>query len=479
MSLRRLTGVDTAFLAAEGPGNPLHMMGVLLLDPSTIPGGYSFQGLRDFVADRLPALPPLRRRLVEVPGGLALPSWTEAGEIELDYHLRRVAVPSPGGARELAPLVSAMMERPLDRNLPLWEMQVVEGLEGGRIALLAKLSHAMMDGTAGLALMATLVSPTPEPLPIPPAAPVQAGPVPGPIAMLAGALPWLAKQPLRAARAGVGTARRLVAGRNEGGREGSVGEVPVRHCWLNESISPYREVAWRSFPLARLRALGREHDASINDVLLAMSAGALRRYAAPRDLLPDFPLVASVPMAVRKAGDERANAVSAVSVALATDQPNPVRRLHAIRDATAAGKSQRGSTLGEDLAAWAEVPPPLLFSLLTRAYLGLDLASRVTPLCNLVVSSVPGPPDALYFAGARLEAIFPLGPVFSGMTLNATAIGCGDQLHLGLVACRRTVRQLWELADGLGEALDELAIATEGASAAALEAGSGDSSSRA
>lgn len=457
MSRRRLSGLDTAFLAAERPGNPLHMMGVLVLDPSSVPGGYSFESFRAFVAERLPALPLLRRRLVEVPGGLARPYWIEAGEIELDYHLRRAAVPSPGGQRELAAMAAAMMERPLDRRLPLWELQLVEGLEGGRIALLAKLSHAMMDGTAGVRLMARLVTPTPELPPVRDHSPPARDEVPGALALLADAVPWLAGQPLRAARAGLGSVRRLLSARRPGRDDEDAPAARVRRTWLNAALSPFREVAWCSLPLDGLRAVGHAHHASVNDALLAVVAGALRSYARPRGVLPDWPLVASMPIALRKQGDERANAVTATSVSLATDRDDPIERLCAIRDATRPRKRRRGNTLGEDLTAWADVPPPLLFSLATRAYFDLDLASRMTPLCNLVVSSVPGPPDALYFAGARLEAIYPLGPVFTGMALNITAIGCGDRMHVGLVACRQAMPKLWSLAEALPESLMELA----------------------
>jgi len=459
MSLRRLSGFDTAFLAAERPGNPLHMMAVLVLDPSSVPGGYTFEQLRDFVADRLPTLTPFRRRLVEVPGGLARPYWSETGDIELDYHLRRVAVPSPGSPHEVAAMAVAMMERPLDRRFPLWEIQVVEGLEGGRIALLAKVSHAMMDGMAGMALMSQLVTETPEAPALHHSSSIVTDEVPGPIALIADAVPWLARRPLRAMQAGAGTAMSLAKGMRRGKRpaEDERPNLDVQRTWLNEALSPWREVAWCTLPLDQLRSVGRAHDATINDALLAAVSGAVREYALPRGVLPELPLVASVPIAVRHGGDDRANAISAVSVSLATDLEDPVERLEAIHAATTVGKSEKGGSLGESLAAWADVPPPLVFNLVADAYFDLDLAARMTPICNLVVSSVPGPRHALYLAGARLEAVYPLGPIFTGVALNITAIGSGDHMDIGLVACREAVPDLWALADALPGALDELA----------------------
>lgn len=460
MSLRRLSGLDTAFLAAERPGNPLHMMGVVVLDPSTMPGGYSFAGVRQFFADRLPVLTPLRRRLVEVPGGLARPFWSEVGEVELDYHFRRVAAPQPGGMVELAEMARAMMERPLDRRFPLWEIQLVEGLEGGRIALLAKLSHAMMDGMAGIALLSHLVTDSPTLPPVHHKA-LATDEVPGPLGLVAEAVPWLARQPLRAARAGADTVRYLAAGRRRDAkrREATTAGPEVPRTWLNAALSPYRDVAFCSLRLADLKAVGHALDGTLNDVLLTIVGGALREYALDRGELPELPMVASVPIALRAEADDRANAVTAASVGLATDLDDPIARFEAIRAATSVRKKERGASLGESLAAWVDVPPPLVFSLVADAYLELDLAHRMTPICNLVVSSVPGPPGDLHLAGARLERLYPLGPIITGMALNVTAISAGDALHVGLVGCRKVVPGLSELADALPRALADLADA--------------------
>jgi WS/DGAT/MGAT family acyltransferase len=459
MTLRRLTGVDAAFLAAERPGQPLHMMGLLLLDVSTVPGGYRFDDFVDFLARRLPLLPPLRRRLVEVPGGLGLPLWVEETEIDLDLHVRRAAVPSPGGPRELSVMASEMLERPLDRSRPLWEMALVEGVEGDRVALLAKLHHAMMDGLAGIALMASLFGTTPE-IPDPPEAPRKiAERVPTPVELLVRSLPWLLDQPGRATRAGLRTAwGALRRGRSRrGDAEAPALEVP--RSWLNVETTSRRAVAYQRLPLEAMRAVGRPLGASLNDVLLAAVAGALHRYLDDHGVLSERALVAGVPLAVREQGDERANAFSSVSVGLATDLEDPAARLVAIRDAMAARKGERGSSLGEDIAAWAEVPPPRVFSLIADLYLNLHLAERIDPVCNLVISSVPGPPESLYLAGARLEGIYPLGPIYSGLALNVTAIGCGNSMDIGLVACRGRMPDLWDLADAIPPALDELAEA--------------------
>jgi len=458
---RRLTGFDSVFLAAELPGNWLHVMAVLVLDPESIPGGYSFGGFREFIARRLHLVPPLRRRLLEVPFGLARPLWIEEADLDLELHVRRAAVPSPGGPREVAALAAEIDERPLDRSRPLWELVVVEGLAHGRFAVVAKLHHSMMDGMAGLRHMASLFSPEPGlDDPREPREPAWQRPprAPSDLELLAGAFPSLLGQPLRAARAG---ARTLWSGLRDavGSAEGEEEEPPpttVRRMSLNAHTTAHRTVAYTALPLPELKAAGRPLSATVNDVLLAVVAGALRRYLGPRGELPEEPLVAAVPLSTHVEGEDRANAVTSSSVSLATHLDDPAERLAAIRDASSHAKRQRRSAVGDHMAEWMDVPPPLVFSLVARAYTGLGLVDRMPLMCNLLVSSVNGPPSALYFGGARLVGLYPLGPVYDGMALNVTALRCGDSLDVGLVACRGIIRDLWEIADAMPEALAEL-----------------------
>ena len=458
MTPRRLTGLDSAFLAAELPGNLLHVMAVLVLDPESIPGGYSFGGFREFIARRLHLVPPLRRRLVEVPFGLARPLWVEEPDLDLELHVRRAAVPSPGGAREVAALAAEIDERPLDRSRPLWELVVVEGLAHGRLAVVAKLHHSMMDGMAGLRHMASLFSPEPGLDEPPEPAWQRPSRLPSDLELLAGAVPSLLGQPLRAARAG---ARTLWSGlrdavRSAAGQEAEPPPTSVRRMSLNAHTTPHRTVAYTALPLAEVKAAGRPLSATVNDVLLAVVAGALRRYLGPRGELPAEPLVAAVPVSTHVEGEDRANAVTSGSVSLATHLDDPAERLAAIRDSSSHAKRRRRTAVGDSLAEWLDVPPPLVFSLIARAYTGLGLVDRLPLVCNVLVSSVNGPPSALYFGGARLVGLYPLGPVYDGMALNVTAIRCGDSLDVGLVACRGLIRDLWEIANAMPEALAEL-----------------------
>jgi diacylglycerol O-acyltransferase len=457
VGVRRLSGLDTAFLAAERPGNLLHVMGIVVLDPTSVPGGYSFEGLRAFLEKRLHRVPPLRRRVVEVPGGLARPFWVEEPGLDLDLHLRRAAVPSPGGPRELAAMAAEIHARPLDRSRPLWEIHAVEGLEGGRVAILGKLHHATMDGMAGMRYMASLFSDTAELMEPPPAEAIEPERVPGRIELLGGSVPWLLGQPLRVARAAALSARTRLRGAWRLGRAPERAPGPsASRTFLNAPTTPHRSVAWLALPLGELREVAREAGATLNDVLLASIGGALRAYLASSGVLPRVPLVAAVPVATRSEGDDRANALTMSTVSLATDVADPAGRLRVIRRATTASKAGRSRGGADELAVWADVPPPLVMSLAARAYLGLGLADRLPPVCNLLVSSVPGPTVPLYFAGARIVGIHPLGPIYTGMTLNVTAVGGGESLDLGIVGDRGQLPDLWELADAIPAALAEL-----------------------
>jgi len=460
MTTKRLAGLDSAFIAAETPTNHLHMMAVLQLDPTTVPGGYSFARMRDFIGARLGAVPPLRRRLVEVPFGLHRPIWIDEPALDLELHVRRAALPAPGGPRELSALAAGMNGRPLDRSRPLWEMVIVEGLQNGSIAVLAKLHHALMDGISGMGFLGALFSAKAALPEVGEPAESHGGRGrPSDLELIAGALPALATSPLRLARAGGNALRSLLRGTLEGDRSGppprSARSVP--RTLLNRTLTANRSVAYTALPLAELKAVARTFQVTLNDVVLALVAGALRRYLLERDALPADPLVAGVPASTHAtSGDDLANAYAALFPSLATDIVSPAERLLAIHDSTQGEKRRQRTLWGDSLAEWTEVPAPVLFSVLSRVFTGLGLAEHITPFCNVVVSNVPGPPTTLYFGGARLLGIYALGPIFDGVALNVTALSVGASLDVGISACREIVPDPWQIAAALPDALAEL-----------------------
>lgn len=461
MALRRLTGLDSLFLAAESRTNPLHMMAIMVLDPTTVPGGYSFEGLRNFISQRLHLLAPLRRRLIEVPFGIDRPTWVEEASIDIDYHIRRAAVPSPGGPSELASLAAEIDERLLDRGRPLWEMVIVEGLEGGDVALVVKLSHALMDGGAGVQLMASLFSGEPTIADVVAEEPSAPDRVPGSLELLVRAIPSIALRPARIARAAAHAALLQFGPRQAEGDEAAGEKLEVPRSPLNGRTTSRRTIAYASLSLTEVKRVARKFGATANDVLLAVTAGALRDYLLDKGGLPDLPLVAAVPVSIREEGDDLANAFSGLFTSLETHLEDPVARLHAISRSAEAAKRRR-SAFGDGLVQeLADLPAPWVSAAVAAFYSKLGLPDLIPPLCNLIVSNVPGPPTSLHLGGARVVNLFPLGPIFDGMALNITAMSCGDTLDVGLVACRDSLPDLWSLAESIPASLARLSRADE------------------
>jgi len=475
-----VSGQDAAFLALETPSNHMQVAAMAVLDPATVPGGYSFAKVRDRVRHRLRLAAPLRRRLVEVPLGLGHPVWVEDPDFDLDDHVRRVALPSPGGDAELRELVGEAMSRPLDRRRPLWELHVVEGLEHGRLAFLLKVHHAVTDGVSGAELGARLLDLEPEP-----GGPAGDGSnerdgadradggdggddpwrpeaIPSDLELLAAALSSL---PDDAPAIVAATRRTLEASRlgraNHGGA--SLGLFRAPRSSLSATISPLRNVAFVRFGLDELNRLKAALGGSITDVVLALVAGALRSHLAGRGETVEEDLVAMVPVSTHGLATEvsQANSLSRALVSLATTVEDPVERFGRIHDGLSRAKSDDHAGTADLLAAWAELARPAVAGPAARLVSRLRLMEWGRPPFNVTVSSVPGPPFPLYFAGARLDAVYPMGPVVDGAALNVTALSYLDQLHVGLVADRKAVADLDGIAAGMRLALDELTEASK------------------
>src|SRR5579875_885506 len=441
--MRRLSGLDAGFLYLETPSTHMHVGMAAVFDPSGVEGDWSFHRVRDLVEERLPLLAPFRRRLVEVPFGLHHPLWIEDPGFDLDYHLRRACLPAPGGPAELADFTADFMGRPLDRAKPLWEMYVVEGLEEGMVAVVSKTHHAAIDGISGAELVANLLDMSPEPRKVPPEDPPwRPDRVPSDLELLSSAVLSLARQ------------RREL-------------EVPppapfsAPKVSFNSSITPHRRVAFAEVPLDEVKAVKNALGGTVNDVVLAVCAGALRRYLAARGELPEASLVGMVPISVRRA-DERGtlgNRVSAMLVSLATALDDPVERLHAISRGTQGAKEQHEAIGAETLMNWVEFAAPAVAARAARLISRMKVFDRVRPLFNVVISNVPGPSFPLYCAGAPMRAMYPMGPITDGVGLNMTVISYQGTMYFGLVGCRETVPGLEEIAAGLGESLAELAKA--------------------
>jgi WS/DGAT/MGAT family acyltransferase len=464
--VHRLSGLDAAFLSLETPTNHMHVMAVAVLDPSDTPGGFDATTLKRVVESRLDRLGPFRRRMVNVPFGLHHPLWVEDPTFDIDYHVRQVAVPSPGGPHELAGLVGEVAGWQLDRARPLWQMYVAEGLEHGHVAVIAKVHHAVLDGASGVEVLAHLVDLEPVPAGSGSTDDSEWRPdrVPTDVEMLTGSVVSLLRQPMRMARAlkhlGESLVRLGTRMRNETVHAGVPFTAP-RLAW-NVMVTPHRKVAFATFAFEDVQAVKDAFGATVNDVLLAVLSGALRRYLEARDELPDRPLVAVVPTSVRSTIDASfGNRVSAMFTQLATDVPDPAARLAAVQQVMSGAKQVHADIGGNTLEEWAEVAAPAFLAGGARLYSQLRLAERHPPIHNLVVSNVPGPQFPLYLGGARLVSLYPMGPIFDGAGLNVTVMSYRDRVDIGFMACRETVPDLWGLAGELPQAMAELRKAAD------------------
>ena len=461
--MQPLTGLDGAFLAFESPTMHLHIAGVLVFDASAVDGGVGFQRIRDHVAARVPLVPPFRARMVEVPFGLQHPSMVDDPDFDIDFHVRRASLPRPGGPGELAALVGSIVERPLDRRRPLWEFHVVEGLEHGHVALVSKVHHSIIDGVSGAEVLAAFfdLDPSPGAASAADAGAWSPDPVPGDVDRLRSALGSLPGQTDRVART-LGTTVRTVRSLTSRNRDvqGTLPPSPFQapRTSINRAISAHRRVHLGEVPLADLRRVNGILGGTVNDVVLAMVAGALRTLFATRGETVDSSLVALVPVSVRRE-DERGtlgNRVSAMLVSLATGVEDPAARLRLIAAGVRAAKEQHATVAPDLYARWAQALAPAVATRVSRLLGNLRVFDHLPPPCNVVVSNIPGPDVPLYLAGARLVAMYPVGPVAEGVGVNVTVFSYLGTLYLGLQGCWDLVPDLEVLGHGMVEALNEL-----------------------
>ena len=459
--MERLSGLDASFLYFETPNQHMHVLAVIEFDPATMPGGYSFENIVEMIRGRLHLAPPLRRRLARVPFNLNHPVWVEDPDFDLDYHVRRIGCPAPGTDRELAEMVGDFASRPLDRSRPLWELVVVEGLAHGKVAAMAKMHHCTIDGVSGANLMVHFFDLAPETEVKLPPEDWKPDRVPTDIELAGRGLAERSVRPLRLLKIlpeTVASVRRFVQARREHGGPGMAAPLTAPRTIYNSAITPHRQVAFAEISLDDVKAIKNAHGTTVNDVVQAICAGALRRHLRRYDEIPDKSLIAAVPVSVRDDADESggSNKVSALFSSLHTEMRDPIERLLAIHEGNKGAKEEHKAIGAKLLQDWGEFAAPTTFSLAVRIYTGTRLIQRGPVAVNLVISNVPGPPIPLYFAGAKLSGLYPLGPVLEGIALNVTVVSYMDRLYWGLIACREAVPGLWDLAEAIPVALDEL-----------------------
>jgi diacylglycerol O-acyltransferase / wax synthase len=487
--VERLSGVDAAFIWGESDRWPMHVTALAVVDPREAPA-FSPAAVRDVIASRLDRLPPLRRRLVEVPLQLAPPVWVDDPDFDLDAHVRRIGVPEPGGLVELCAVAAEVAGRRLDRSRPLWELWIVDGLEDGRVGIITKIHHACIDGVSGAELLVHLLDLEPSPPPGADPAPFTGEALPSSWELAARSLPLLPLAQVRALRAvrstiaGVRRKREAAQAIASSDDEATTADEPgattpgtddpdalaapastqplrAPRVSFNGPVSSRRALAVADLPLDLVQQVRHTLGVTVNDVLLAITATALARYLAGRGEHPDRPLLAYVPVSVRtEAGEGFGNALSGMFVSLATDLDDPVDRVRAMSMATTRAKASQkamGSTLFEE---WTTVTAPALPALASRAYMQLRLTHRHAPLFNVMISNVPGPPFPLYLAGARLDSVSAVAPLIDGMGMYIGLVSYCGTVSCSVGVCPDLVPDPWAVTRHLRPALEELVAAT-------------------
>lgn len=439
---------DSMFMLPENREQPMHVGGLQVFD---LPPGAGPDWVSELFAQALAATdvsPLFRRRAHRGPLTLGQWAWEQDDDVDLEHHVRLSALPRPGRVRELLALVSRLHGTLLDRQRPLWEAHLIEGLEGDRFAVYTKVHHAMMDGVSAMRLLGKSLATDPE---------------------TASGLPWEVQQPRQGQGASLlswlpglaltaavdaATLTPRLAKIAVNGLRDDVAMLPMQAptSLLNVSITGSRRFAAQSWSLPRIKAVAKAGGGTVNDVVLAMCASALRDYLLELGELPDAPLVAMTPVSMHDDKDASpSNAVSTILCNLGTDEPDPVRRLGVIHESMAQGKSALKALSATQMTAIGGiVMAPLLFN----GMLGAHKLGR-QPF-NLIISNVPGPKEPLYWNGARLQGMYPLSIPTHGQALNITVTSYADELHFGLTGCRRSVPHLQRMLTGLENALVDL-----------------------
>jgi len=457
--MERLTGLDASFLYIESKNVPLHICSVAELDPSTIPGGYSFDKLRDNLNGRISALPEFRAKIADSQLNLDHPVWVEDHDFDVSQHLHRIGLPSPGGRQELGDVCAHIASVPLDRGKPMWEIWVIEGgpdtdVEGeGTLALMIKVHHAVVDGVSAANLLNQLCSLEPDgPPPEPVAGPGDASA----LEIAAGGLVNFLTRPWQFAKALPATASTLVSTvvrASTGKAMAAPFSAPTTR--FNAEVTSDRNIALAQLDLEDVKRVKNRFGVKVNDVVMALCAGALREYLRDRGELPDKPMVAMVPSSVHDKVDRPGrNQISGMFCNLQTHLGDPGERLLAIAESTSYAKGHSdamGPTLMLDLT-----------QSLTRAAFGMIFGAVAhsplshTTIHNVIISNVAGPAPKLYGFGAEIKGLYPLGPIFHGSGLNITVMSLSGKLNVGIISCRELVDDLWDLADRFDKELGAL-----------------------
>ncbi|MHB8263339.1 MAG: wax ester/triacylglycerol synthase family O-acyltransferase [Acidimicrobiales bacterium] len=476
--------LDAAFLALETRTMHMHVGALAIFDSSKDSTAITaFEMLRNIVLERIHTVEAMRRRVVQAPLGMDFPLWIEDPAFDIDNHLHHARLAAPGGPDELAHMMSEIMEHKLDTNKPLWELHLVEGLQGGVVggqvqggvvggqvqggtALIAKMHHCILDGESGADLLAAVLDDGPTPRKVPPP---ESPWVPDPVPSLAEMLVHVTTGVVSRTRSALDSAGRaasflsnITASNNRDPEQGGVMAPFAPHLapgtTINGAISPHRRFSMLDLPLTDIKLVAHASSTTVNHVILASVAGALRKLLDSRGEHPDRSLVSLVP--VSQHGDtaqkRTGNNVSAALVSLATHVDDPVDRLMAIAAGSRHAVSSSAPLYDNLLRAMSQIAVPGISHRLASAVSKLRLLDKFNMPFNIVISNIRGPGTALWCAGNRMTGLYPVGPLVEGAGLNVTAMSYIDRLGIGILACKELVPDLDDFTRYLSESFMEL-----------------------
>ncbi|HMY08169.1 MAG: wax ester/triacylglycerol synthase family O-acyltransferase [Nocardioidaceae bacterium] len=456
--MQRLSGLDASFLYLETNEQLMHVCALLLIDPETMPQGYDFEDLKHRLGEITSHINVFRRRLKHVPLDIDHPVWVNDEKFDIDQHVHRFGLPSPGDRDALAELCGHLAGIPLARSRAMWEIYIIEGLDDGRIGVFLKMHHASIDGISGANVLTSMCSLAPGDPPM--AAEDSHLPLgmPSDWDLLFRGLLTRALTPWRMMRL-LGPAYGVVADTVTRVREGTSMAAPLRapRTSFNGTITGHRSVAFADLPLADIKAIKNSVEGvTVNDVILSLVGGSVRRYLDERGELPDTSLLAAVPVAITDAKARGANHVTALFTKLYTNISDPMERLLALSASSTHAKAHQKAIPPTALQEWAEFAAPRMFSLAGRVISGLKVVDEGPVIHNLVTSNVPGAPVPVYFMGAKIDALYPFGPIMHGAGVNITVVSTAGVMHVGLIACAEMMRHPFDLTKQFRAELDAL-----------------------
>jgi len=472
---RQLSSLDVQFLL-DNDRNYGHVGSVAILDPSTAKGEFNVETLRALILDRIHMVPPFTQRIERVPLDLDWPYWVPDEHFDIGYHVRELALPKPGSMEQLREQVARIYSRRLDQARPLWELYLIHGLKGGKVAMVSKIHHAAVDGMSGGEIMTILFDVTPEPREVdPPSGEVLS--VPSSHEMVGRAIRAFPKAPFRYADRlarllphidvvpsilGLpGTeqvSKALSQVRKTVGIEDRANVVtrprfqPPSGAY-DAMLSPHRIFGFGSISLTDVKTIKDHFGVKVNDVIVTLTAAALREHMIFHDMLPDKPLIAQIPVSVRT-GDEFGtfgNQISLMFVPIPTHLADPADQLIAAFEEMGEAKERFKALPAKALRDVTQFIPPALHQRASRAMFGLAQIG-IKPPYNVVISNVPGPPIDLYTCGAHLEALFPLSIILDGAGINVTIMSYKDQVDIGITADREQTPDVQDIVDGMQRA---------------------------